>query len=113
MFEPSLCLNECHWWVYALFLGVFEDDEITHIEGEVNPVRDMEIIFEELRLKDEDYLRRQVDQMEKSTLRSGDKSKQFEYVSGAVSISILTDATLPVFSRIPFFPAFSRFFSGN
>mgnify|MGYP001796166597 CR=1 FL=1 len=31
--------------------GVFEDDDVTHVEGEVNPVRDIEIISEELRLK--------------------------------------------------------------
>ena len=30
---------------------MFEDDDVTHVEGEVNPVRDLEIISEELRLK--------------------------------------------------------------
>lgn len=48
---------------------VFEDDEITHVEGEVNPVRDCEIIFDELRLKDEEFLRKAVEQLEKSTKR--------------------------------------------
>jgi hypothetical protein len=37
-------------------LGAFEDDEILHVEGEVNPVRDLEIISEELRLKDLEYM---------------------------------------------------------
>jgi hypothetical protein len=32
-------------------LGVFDDDDVTHVEGDVNPVRDIEIIHEELRLK--------------------------------------------------------------
>lgn len=32
-------------------LGAFEDSDVTHVEGEVNPVRDMEIIHEELRKK--------------------------------------------------------------
>ena len=31
--------------------GVFEDDDITHVEGAIDPLRDMEIISEELRLK--------------------------------------------------------------
>lgn len=34
-----------------LHLGVFDDDNVTHVEGDVNPVRDIEIIHEELRLK--------------------------------------------------------------
>ena len=29
---------------------------MTHVEGDVNPVRDLEIISEELRLKDGEYL---------------------------------------------------------
>jgi hypothetical protein len=32
--------------------GAFEDDDVIHVEGEVNPVRDLEIIHNELRLKD-------------------------------------------------------------
>ena len=34
-----------------LFLGAFEDDDVTHVEDDVNPVRDLEIISEELRKK--------------------------------------------------------------
>ena len=40
--------------------GVFDDEDVTHVEGEVNPVRDLEIIHEELRLKDEQYVTKQV-----------------------------------------------------
>jgi len=58
---------------------VFEDDEVTHIEGDVNPVRDMEIIFEELRLKDEDYITKQVEGLERTVVRGGDKSRRHEY----------------------------------
>lgn len=32
-------------------IGVFEDEDITHVEGAIDPVRDMEIISEELRKK--------------------------------------------------------------
>lgn len=33
-------------------LRIFENEEIVHVEGEVDPVRDMDIIHNELRLKD-------------------------------------------------------------
>ena len=50
------------------------------MEGDVDPVRDMGIIFEELRLKDEDYISKNVEQLERLALRGNDKSKKFEYV---------------------------------
>lgn len=31
--------------------GAFDDDDIIHVEGDVNPVRDLDIIHNELRLK--------------------------------------------------------------
>ena len=34
-----------------IFSGAFEDDDVTHVEDDVNPVRDLEIISEELRKK--------------------------------------------------------------
>jgi len=58
---------------------IFEDDEVTHVEGDVNPVRDMEIIHEELRLKDLEYLNKIVDHMERVVLRGADKTRKFEY----------------------------------
>ena len=41
--------------IFKFFSGTFEDKTITHVEGEVDPIRDLEIINEELRLKDEEY----------------------------------------------------------
>ena len=41
---------------FSIFSGAFEDDNVTHVEGDVDPVRDLEIISEELRLKDLQYL---------------------------------------------------------
>ena len=64
------------WWL----AGIFEDDQVTHVEGDVNPVRDMEIIHEELRLKDLEYLDRTIDHMERVVVRGGDKSRKAEYV---------------------------------
>ena len=31
--------------------GAFEGEDVTHVEGDVNPVRDLEIISDELRQK--------------------------------------------------------------
>lgn len=50
------------------------------MEGDVNPVRDLDIISEELRLKDEDTLMKNLDKIEKTVLR-GDKKQKAEYVS--------------------------------
>ncbi|KAH9389771.1 Obg-like ATPase [Tyrophagus putrescentiae] len=56
----------------------FEDDDVTHVEGEVNPVRDIEIINEELRLKDEEQLMAAIDKLGKTVLR-GEKKDKPEY----------------------------------
>ena len=45
----------------------FDDDEVTHVEGDVNPIRDMEIIQTELRLKDIEWVQKQLE----STKRTG------------------------------------------
>ena len=41
---------------FVISPGAFEDDDVTHVEGDVNPVRDLDIISEELRLKDIQYI---------------------------------------------------------
>lgn len=57
----------------------FEDDDVTHIEGEVNPVRDLEIICEELRLKDIESLHKYLDNVEKLVVRGNDKKLKPEH----------------------------------
>ncbi|XP_059468380.1 obg-like ATPase 1 [Neocloeon triangulifer] len=57
----------------------FEDTEVTHIEGEVNPVNDLDTIAEELRLKDEDALLTVLDKLERVVVRGGDKKLKPEY----------------------------------
>jgi obg-like ATPase 1 len=49
----------------------FDDDEIVHVEGDVNPVRDLEIIHEELRLKDEEFMNKLVETNRKDVARLG------------------------------------------
>lgn len=60
--------------------GAFEDDDVTHIEGDVNPVRDLEIISEELRLKDIEFLNVHLEKLEKLVVRGNDKKLKPEYV---------------------------------
>ncbi|ELU09460.1 hypothetical protein CAPTEDRAFT_174827 [Capitella teleta] len=65
----------------ALFhmVRIFEDEEVTHVEGEVNPVRDMEIIFDELRLKDLEKVRKNLESLGKTAGRTADKAKKLEF----------------------------------
>lgn len=66
---------------FCFHKGSFDDDDITHIEGSVEPVRDIEIIHEELRLKDEEMIMPIIDKLEKVAVRGGDKKLKPEYVS--------------------------------
>merc|ERR1712079_24892 len=53
-----------------------EDKEITHVEGEVDPVRDLDIINEELRLKDEEFFMKAFVDLEAKYKRGEKKLKQ-------------------------------------
>ncbi|KAG7171090.1 Obg-like ATPase 1-like 2 [Homarus americanus] len=57
----------------------FDDDDVTHVEGDVNPVRDLEIILDELRLKDIEYIETVYDKLFKLAERGGDKKLKPEY----------------------------------
>lgn len=67
------------------FSGAFEDDDVTHVEGDVNPVRDLDIISEELRLKDVEFLNTHLEKLEKLVIRGNDKKLKPEYVSNYIS----------------------------
>lgn len=54
---------------------------MTHVEGEVDPVRDLDIISEELRLKDEETLNKSLEKLDKLVVRGNDKKLKPEYVS--------------------------------
>jgi len=56
-------------------IRVFDADEVTHVEGEVNPIRDLEIISSELRLKDIETLEKEVESLAKIATRI-DKTKK-------------------------------------
>ncbi|XP_029317270.1 obg-like ATPase 1 [Cottoperca gobio] len=57
----------------------FDDEDIIHVEGNVDPVRDIEIIHEELRLKDEELIAPVLDKLEKTAVRGSDKKLKPEY----------------------------------
>ncbi|KAJ3476137.1 hypothetical protein NLI96_g11371 [Meripilus lineatus] len=52
----------------------FDDAEVIHVEGEVNPLRDMEIIQTELRLKDIEWVEKHLDGLKKSGRSLGSSS---------------------------------------
>lgn len=62
-------------------LGAFDDDEIIHVEGDVDPTRDLDIIHEELMFKDMEYINKNLGNLERVVARGGDKTKKPEYVS--------------------------------
>eukprot|EP00002_Diphylleia_rotans_P009373 TRINITY_DN194_c0_g1_i1.p1 TRINITY_DN194_c0_g1~~TRINITY_DN194_c0_g1_i1.p1 ORF type:complete len:395 (+),score=106.51 TRINITY_DN194_c0_g1_i1:85-1269(+) len=66
--------------VDAIFhvVRAFDHEDVVHVEGDVNPVRDLDIICEELRLKDLELLHKLVDSLEKLVQRV-DKTKKAEY----------------------------------
>ncbi|CAR21095.1 Obg-like ATPase 1 [Lachancea thermotolerans] len=49
----------------------FDDAEIIHIEGDVDPVRDLDIISTELRLKDIEFAEKHLENVHKITKRGG------------------------------------------
>lgn len=69
----------------------FDDDEVIHVEGDVDPVRDLEIIHDELRLKDVDYLEKNMSGVEKLVIRGSDKSKKPEFEALKKVQSVLVD----------------------
>ncbi|KAL4112534.1 hypothetical protein QTP88_016299 [Uroleucon formosanum] len=69
----------------------FEAEDVIHIEGEVNPIKDMEVINEELRLKDEEYFHANLEKLEKLAIRGGDKKLKPEYDTFLKIKTILVD----------------------
>lgn len=69
----------------------FEDADVIHVDGEVNPVRDLEVISEELRLKDEEQLTKAIEKLSKVVLGHSDKKLKPEYDSLMKIKEILID----------------------
>ncbi len=59
-------------------LRCFEDDNIVHVDGSINPVRDKEVIDIELQLKDLESIEKKINSMARA-VKSGDKEIIKEY----------------------------------
>jgi obg-like ATPase 1 len=59
-------------------LRAFEDPDIIHVDDSVDPVRDLDIISSELRLKDLEFMEKKIEDIEKSMKRSNDKQLKIE-----------------------------------
>ncbi|MBO4530428.1 MAG: redox-regulated ATPase YchF [Paludibacteraceae bacterium] len=55
-------------------LRCFDDDNVTHVDGSVDPVRDKEIIDMELQMKDLETVESRIQKTEKQAKAGGDKS---------------------------------------
>ena len=60
-------------------LRCFEDENITHVDGSINPVRDKEIIDYELQLKDLETIESRIDKVQKQAQTGGDKQAKLAY----------------------------------
>ncbi|GHT10389.1 ribosome-binding ATPase YchF [Bacteroidia bacterium] len=60
-------------------LRCFDDDNITHVDGSVNPVRDKEIIDYELQLKDLETVESRIAKVQKQAQSGGDKEAKRQY----------------------------------
>lgn len=60
-------------------LRCFDDDNIVHVDGNVNPVRDKEIIDTELQIKDLDTVENRINKVYKQAQTGGDKNAKRMY----------------------------------
>ncbi len=60
-------------------LRCFDDNNVTHVDGTVNPVRDKEIIDTELQLKDLETIEARIQKVQKQAQTGGDKQAKMLY----------------------------------
>ncbi len=60
-------------------LRCFDDENITHVDGSVNPIRDKEIIDYELQLKDLETIESRISRVQKQAKTGGDKAAKQQY----------------------------------
>jgi len=67
---------------------IFEDEEVTHVEGTVDPVRDLQIVTDELILKDLETVNKKKEQLERELHHKKDKKKlqELEVVNAALDM---------------------------
>ncbi|KDN53278.1 hypothetical protein K437DRAFT_253298 [Tilletiaria anomala UBC 951] len=77
-------------------IRAFDDAEVIHVEGDVNPIRDMEIISTELRLKDIEWTEKALEQARSKARGAGnnsleDKKKKEEVAIIEKVLNVLTE----------------------
>jgi len=60
-------------------LRCFDDDNVTHVDGRVDPVRDKEIVDAELQLKDLETIDARINKVEKQAKTGGDKDAKIAF----------------------------------
>lgn len=60
-------------------LRCFDDENVTHVDGQVDPVRDKEIIDAELQLKDLETIESRINKVEKQAKTGGDKEAKLAF----------------------------------
>lgn len=76
----------------------FKDDDVIHVDGEVNPGNDIEVIMTELMLADLDYLDKKLEKSRK-LMRSGDAETKAELELMARFAKQLGDGQRPDYNR--------------
>jgi GTP-binding protein YchF len=71
----------------------FKDDDVTHVEGRIDPTADIETIETELMLSDLDSLEKRVDNLEKKAKGSGEEAKEAKEALGLIkrALELLRD----------------------
>ncbi len=82
----------------AHVVRLFEDSDVVHVDGSLNPVSDLDVIMTELMLADLDMLEKRRDKAHKLA-RSNDADAKFEYAFIADLIKQLEDGRLPDYDR--------------
>lgn len=62
-----------------MMVRVFEDEDIVHVEGDVNPLRDIEIINNELRYKDAEMIDKALKEADTKYNRANDKTWKCDF----------------------------------
>src|SRR5438270_3114276 len=67
----------------------FKDDDVTHVEGRIDPTADIETIETELMLADLDSLEKRVDNLEKKAKGSGEEAKEAKEALSLIKRSLV------------------------
>lgn len=82
----------------AHVVRVFDNGDVVHVDGSVDPVRDLEVIMTELMLSDLEMLERKLEKSKK-LLRSNDPEVKLELELASAFASALADGKIPQYDR--------------